>query len=117
MVDNMDLPSTLPPPPDLLKPDVLQAHAILQSGYFTARDVLNLAQLDLHQICYHRERVLSELAPLLDAISASTSDTIILSWCYTTTMSFINLYRCLMQCESSMKHRFDSGLGHYISYH
>lgn len=104
----MALPSMLPPPPVQLEPDALQAHAILQNGYIAAQDVVNLEQPDLHRVRYHQDRVLSEFVPLLDAISASTSDAAILSWCYTTTASFVNLYNCLTRCEASAAERFDS---------
>lgn len=112
----MALLSTLPPPPGLLEPDLLQAHAILRNGYVAAQAVANLEQPDLHQVHYHQERVLSELVPLLDEISASASDTATLSWCYTTTASFVNVYNSLTRSEKSAQRRFDSRLGHRIQY-
>jgi len=107
----MALLSTLPPPPRLLEPDLLQAHAVLHNAYLAARVVANLEQPDLHQVHYHQECVLLELVPLLDAISASTSDTAILSWCYATTACFVNVYKSLTQREGSTRHRLGSRLG------
>lgn len=107
VIGRMALPSSLPPSPDLHEPDVLRARTILQNGYLAARDVADLEQPDLHQVHYHQERVLSDLVPLLDAISTSVSDAATLSWCYATTTSFVNLYARLTQREKSAKHRFD----------
>ena len=113
VIGGMALPSTLPPP-RLLEPDALQAHAILHSGYLAAQDVINLERPDLHQVRYHQDRVLSELVPLLDAISTSTSDTAVLSWCYASTVSFANLYKRLTQHEASAAHGFDSQLRFFV---
>jgi len=114
VIGGMVLLSALPPPPHPLEPDVLQAHAVLHNGYLAARDVANLERPDLHQVRYHQEHVLSELVPLLDAISASTSDAAMLSWCYTATASFVKVYASLIQREESTQHRFESRLGHRI---
>ena len=112
VIDGMASFSTFPPPPGRPEPDVLRAHSILESGYLAAQDVANLGQPDLHQTRYHQERVSSELVPLLDAIAASTSDAVLLAWCYASTTSFVNLYKRLTQCEISARRRFGLKLCH-----
>jgi len=102
----MVLPSTLPPPPPHLEPDIVHAKEILANGYRAARDVLNLVQPDLNQIHYHQERVWSELVPLLDTIFESTSDAATRSWCCRVTEAIAYLFNQLIQCEASAQHRF-----------
>ena len=102
----MVLPSTLPPPPLHLGPDIIHAKEILASGYHAARDVLNLVQPDLNQVRYHQDRVWSELVPLLDAVFESTSDTATRSWCCSVAETIAHLFNHLTQCEASTQHRF-----------
>jgi hypothetical protein len=102
----MVLPSTLPPPPPHLGPDVIRANELLVNGYRVARDVVNLGQPNLHQVRYHQERVWSELVPLLDAVFESASDTATRSWCYKVTETITDLFNHLTQCEASVLHRF-----------
>ena len=106
-VASMDLPPTLPSPPDTSDPNILQAYAIVQNGYLAARGILNLGQPDSQQLRYHQGRVTSELVPLLDAISVSASDPAILPWCHVTAKSLADLYNCLSQHEAAAQRRFD----------
>ena len=108
VIGGMALPSALPPPPHPLEADVLQAHSVLQNGYVAAQAVVNLGCPDIHQVNYHRERVQSELVPLLDAISASTSDSAMVSWCFATATSFADLYNCLTQRGTFARYELDS---------
>ena len=101
VIGDMALPSTLPPPPHPLEADISQAHAILQNGYAAAWNVLNLEQPDSHQANYHQEHIQLELVPFLDAISTSTSDPAMASWCFAAVTSFAELYNGLTQCETS----------------
>ena len=102
----MVLPLALQPPPSYLEPDVLRANEILSRGYCVARNILDTPQADLHQIHYHRERVQSELVPLLDAILESTSDAATRSWCYAVTTTVADLFNQLTEHEALASHRF-----------
>ena len=99
--DTMALPSTLPLPPSHLEPDIFHANEILVKGYHAARNVLNLEQVDLHQIHFHQERIWSELLPLLDTLLESTSDPAMCSWCYVTTATIADLFGQLTKHEAS----------------
>ena len=101
----MNPPSNLPPPPHP-EPDVVRANEILVKGYCAAQNVLTLTQLDLHQVHYHQDRVWSELIPLLDVISESTSDAATRSWCHTVTITIANLFNELVRRESLAQQRF-----------
>ena len=100
----MDLPSALPPPPHL-DPDVVRANRILENGYRAAWDTLKIVNPDINQIRYHQERVWSELVPLLDAVSESTSDAAMRSWCCRVTEMIADLFNQLTQREVSSQHR------------
>jgi len=102
----MILPSTLPPLPPSLDPDVVHANEILVNGYHAAQDVLDLAQPDINQVRYHQERTRSELVPLLEAIYEGTSDTATRSWCYAVTETLAYLFNELTQREASVRARF-----------
>lgn len=97
--------STLPPPPHP-EPDVLHANEILVKGYHAASSILGLAQPNLHQVQYYRERVWLELVPLLDAIFESASDPATRSWCCTVTTAVADLFNQLTEHEASAKKRF-----------
>lgn len=106
----MNLPSVLPSPPDTSDPNTVQAYAVVRNGYLTARRVLDLGRPDPQQVRYHQGRIRSELVPLLDTISTSTSDPAILPWCYVTTKYLVDLHNCLSQHEAAAQHRFRSRL-------
>lgn len=61
-------------------------------GYHAARNVLNLEQVDVHQIHFHQDRIWSELLPLLDTLLESTSDPAMRSWCYIATATIADLF-------------------------
>ena len=102
----MVLPLILPPLPLHPKHDVLHVNEILTKGYHVARCILDLVQLDLHQIHYHKKHIWSEFVPLLDIILESTSDMATHSWCHAVTMTFAHLFHQLTECEALAKHRF-----------
>ena len=102
----MVLPPILPPPPPHLEPDVLRVNEILVKGCHVAQEVLGLAQPDLHRLCYHQERIRSELIPLLDAVMESTSDTATCSWCSVVTVTIASLFNRLTEHEALARHRF-----------
>ena len=104
---SMVLPPVLPPPPPHLEPDVLRANEILAKGYHVARNVLNMSQPDLHQLHYHRERIQSELVPLLDVVLESTSDAATCSWCHVVTATMADLFNQLTEHEAWAQQRFE----------
>ena len=101
----MILQPVLPPPPPDLEPDVLRANEILMSGYHVAQEVLGLVQPDLHRLRYHRERIWSELVPLLDAVMESASNMATCSWCSTVTIAIADLFNRLTKHEALARHR------------
>ena len=103
----MALPPFLPSPPLHLEPDVLRVNEILAKGYHAARTILDLPHADIHRVNYHRERIRSELIPLLDAVVESTSDAATCSWCHTVTVTVADLFNQLTEREALAQHRFE----------
>ena len=101
----MVLPPALPSPPPHLSPDAFRVNEILAKGYNVARNILSLAQPDLHRVRYHRERISSELVPLLDALLEGTSDAATHSWCYMVTVTVADLFNQLAEREALAQHR------------
>ena len=97
----MALPSVLPPPLPHLEPDILCANEILVKGCCAAQRILDLVQVDLHQVHFHQERIWSELVPLLDVMLESTSGSTMRSWCYVAATTFADLFDELTKCEAS----------------
>jgi hypothetical protein len=84
---------------------VLRANEILAKGYHMARNILQITQPDLHQVHYHRERILSELIPLLDLVLQTASDAATCSWCHAVTVIIADLFNQLTEREASAQHR------------
>jgi hypothetical protein len=102
----MDLPSSLPPLPAHLSLDLIRTSEILTNGYHAAKNTLASARPHLQQNRYHQERILSELIPLLDALLESTSDAVTRSWCFSATITLVDLFKRLTECEALEKDRF-----------
>ena len=101
----MALRPDLPPPPHP-EPNVLRANEIIMEGYHAAQNVLEITEPDLQRVRYHRERILSEVIPLLDVVLESTSDAATQSWCGMVTVAVADLYNQLAESEAVAQHRF-----------
>jgi hypothetical protein len=103
----MALPPDLPPPPPHPEPNVLRANEIITEGYHAARNILAITKPDLQCVRHHREHILSEVIPLLDIVSGSTSDAATHAWCGTVTIAVADLFNQLAESEAEAQHMFE----------
>jgi hypothetical protein len=68
-------------------------------GYGAALNMLKITQPDLHQVRYHRERIWSELIPLLDVVLVSTSNAATRSWCHATAITIADYSTNLLKAK------------------